>query len=160
MKHTNNYSHQTTAVTNRIYNDLVTLLINLNRNPKIINKLRNWLLKNRCCHIAKLTDDLVNQLEYFNTDVDISNVSAWLLKLYHDELEYKKAVAYAQAKKRTLPAFAYQSFHQSNYYNIKKQYCSVCGQVLNNKHLCSNESLHNLDFIDNVQANQRNDKQD
>ena len=115
MKHINkrNYTLKTTAVTNSIYSDLVTLLINLNRNPKIISKLRNWLLKNRCCHIAKLTDDLVNQLEYFNEDVDIPNVSAWLLKLYHDELEYKKAVAYAQAKGRTLPAFAYQSFHQA-----------------------------------------------
>ena len=156
MKHINSYSTKRVAVTNQIYNDLVTQLINLNRNQKLINKLRNWLLKNRCCHIAKLTDDLVNQLEYFNEDVDIPNVSAWLLKLYHDELEYKKAVAYAQAKGRTLPAFAYQSFHQSNYYNIKKQYCAVCGQVLNNNHMCPNESLHNLDFIDNVQAQARN----
>ena len=150
MKHTNQYTNQTTAVTNSIYNDLVTLLINLNRNPKLINKLRVWLTKNRCCHIAKLTDDLVNQLEYFNEDVSIPDVSSWLLKLFHDELEYKKAVAYAQAKKRNLPSFAYQSFHTSNYYNIKNQYCNICGQVLNNKHLCPNESLHNLDFIDNV----------
>ena len=150
MKHINNYSTKTMNVTNGIYHDLVTLLINLNRNPKLINKLRNWLVKNRCCHIAKLTDDLVNQLEYFNEDVNIANLSSWLLKLFHDELEYKKAVAYAQAKKRNLPTFAYQSFHTSNYYNIKNQYCNICGQVLNNKHLCPNESLHSLDFIENV----------
>lgn len=156
MKHINNYSTKTMAVTNGIYNDLVTLLISLNRNPKLINKLRAWLIKNRCCHIAKLTDDLVNQLEYFNEDVNISNVSSWLLKLYHDELEYKKAVAYAQAKQRTLPSFAYQSFHTSNYYNIKNQYCTVCGQVLNNKHVCPNESLHQLDYIENVSTTKTN----
>lgn len=151
MKHTNSTVHDTNeikAISNTVFDELVNVLIKLNRQPKHLNLLRAFLINNRCHHIAKLTDNLVDVIDYYYNDLDSASVSAWVYKVYKDELDYTRAKSYANAHSRTLPAFAYTSYHTSNYYNIHCQYCVKCGCVLNSKNECPNAYLHLLDGVD------------
>ena len=136
------------AISNTVFDDLISALIKLNRQPKHLSVLRNFLITNRCHHIAKLTDNLVELIDLHYNDLDRTSVSAWVYKVYKDELDYKRAQSYANAHSRTLPAFAYASYHTSTYYDIRKQYCVACGCVLNHKHECPNAYLHLLDGVD------------
>ena len=146
------------AMSNMVFDDLISVLIKLNRSKNNLNVLRNFLLNNRCHHIAKLTDNLANLIDVYYHDLDTASISAWVYKVYKDELDYKRALSYANAHSRNLPAFAYASYHTSTYYDIKNQYCLKCGCVLNHKHECPNAYLHLLDGVDfnNVSTTKEN----
>lgn len=107
-------------LTRTLFNNLVTVLINLNRDHDL-KSLSKFLKQMRIQNCAKQGDDLVRQID--NNDLlNVNNVSAYIYQLWADELEYRKMVSYCEHKQRVMPAFAWASFHSLGYYDNTKHY--------------------------------------